>query len=46
MTPKQVKIVSALCMIVGAIGTAAESEPFLVLLGVGFVGFIVGRFME
>lgn len=43
---KLVKIISALMMCVGMVGTVAESEACFGVLFLGFIGFVVGRFMD
>ena len=43
---RSIKVVSALMMVAGIIGTVAQSEIGFWLLFLGFFGFVVGRFMD
>lgn len=45
-TAKIVKVLSALAMVSGAVLYSLSSIPGGIMLGIGFVGFIVGRFIE
>lgn len=46
MNAKSVKIGAALCMIIGVVAVMAQSNAVALLLPLGLVGFIIGRFLE
>lgn len=43
---KPLKVISALMMCVGMAGSVAGNEVCFMMLLIGFIGFVIGRFMD